>query len=108
MAFFIFINPARSSGGRNPEPGDSKLKSGMTLTDLAAEIVRRSEAKVDLVADTRNVSLDADGRLHVGDREFGVNAIAHQQIATHADIPAKYYERMRAEAPDLLANNVNR
>lgn len=33
---------------------------------------------------------------------------AHRQISTYLDIPLKYYERMRKEAPELLAYNVNR
>lgn len=32
---------------------------------------------------------------------------AHGQIAQRLDIPAKYYNRMRSEAPALLAANVN-
>ena len=38
---------------------------------------------------------------------FGINNIAHGQIAEQAKIPKSYYDRMRAEAPHLLANNVN-
>lgn len=33
---------------------------------------------------------------------------AHGQLATYTDIPRKYYERMRVEAPELLAENVNK
>ena len=33
---------------------------------------------------------------------------AHRQISTYLDIPLKYYERMRTEAPELLAYNVSR
>ena len=36
------------------------------------------------------------------------NAHAHEQIAAQLQIPTKYYRRMLAEQPDLLANNVNR
>ena len=32
---------------------------------------------------------------------------AHSQIASKVGIPAKYYNRMRTEAPDLLADNVS-
>ena len=31
----------------------------------------------------------------------------HDQIGSRAGIPAKYYDRMLTEAPDLLATNVN-
>lgn len=84
------------------------MKSGMSLQELAAEITRRADAKRDLVVSTKNLELLGDGRLNVADREqFGVNAIAHGQIAAHVDIPKKYYDRMLAHDPKLLATNVN-
>jgi hypothetical protein len=36
-----------------------------------------------------------------------VGALAHRQIGTHLKIPAGYYDRMQAENPTLLAQNVN-
>lgn len=39
---------------------------------------------------------------------YGVNELAHEQIAEQTDIPRAYYNRMALEAPDLLAANVNR
>jgi hypothetical protein len=45
--------------------------------------------------------------LRVGEEIFGVNSIAHDQIGTHTGIPAKYYDRMVHEHPELLANNIN-
>jgi hypothetical protein len=42
------------------------------------------------------------------ERNFGINSVGHQQIATHTGIPAAYYKKMVEEAPDLLATNVNR
>jgi hypothetical protein len=38
---------------------------------------------------------------------FQVANLAHKQIGEWAGVPAKYYERMKAEAPALLARNVN-
>jgi hypothetical protein len=38
---------------------------------------------------------------------FPILPIAHDQIGARLNIPAKYYDRMQAEAPDLLATNVN-
>ena len=35
------------------------------------------------------------------------NDVAHRQIAARLEIPAKYYDRMRTEAPQMLAKNVN-
>src|SRR5262249_10590729 len=39
---------------------------------------------------------------------FTMNQVAHDQVAEHVKIPKPYYERMRTQAPDLLATNVNR
>lgn len=88
------------------------MKTGKTLTQLATEIERRANAKADYVASTTNLEMVA-GPQEVdlvvgGDKAFAVNGIAHDQIGIHTEIPAKYYDKMRSEAPDLLASNVNR
>jgi hypothetical protein len=89
------------------------MKTGKTLMELAAEITRQSEAKVDLVAPTTAMVMHAEYPPHspvgfkVGDRDFGINNVGHDQIGTHVGIPSKYYDRMRDEAPALLAVNVN-
>ena len=79
-----------------------------TLTQLAAEIERRAEAKRDYVVPTNHMFMDVEQKLVFGDRQVEVNDLAHQQIANDIGIPKVYYDRMRKEAPDLLANNVNR
>lgn len=94
------------------------MKSGRTLTDLAAEIERRASAKRDVVASTsamgmrtfeRHEGASRDLSLKVGkDIEVPVGDIAHGQIASHTEIPQKYYDKMRREAPDLLCTNVGR
>jgi len=86
------------------------MKTGKSLTELAMEIERRAESKRDLVASTKNIEMDYDpmGLVVGGDARFGINAIAHDQIAQHLDIPKAYYDKMKTDAPDLLANNVNR
>jgi hypothetical protein len=83
------------------------MKAGKTLTELAAEIERRANAKQDLVASTKNLTLTDGLKLDIGDHSFGVNGIAHSQIAVHTEIPKQYYDRMLKEVPALLANNVN-
>ena len=87
------------------------MKKGKTLTELAIEIDRRANAKVDLVASTKDMVMSSAAggiKLHVGDdHTYNVNNVAHDQIGQHTDIPAKYYDKMLAEAPELLANNVN-
>lgn len=87
------------------------MKTGKTLVQLATEIERQANSKRDMVAPTTQIAMRTDDRnapvLFVGDHHFDVNEIAHNQIGDHVGIPAKYYDRMRTEAPDLLAHNVN-
>ena len=93
------------------------MKFGRTLTELAMELDRQREAKKDYLVDTRNLILDAteDGG-HILTMEnpakhvstmLGLNEIAHRQIGSALGIPAKYYDKMRQENPELLTANVN-
>lgn len=93
------------------------MKAGKTLVELAQEIERRANAKKDLVAQTPALTFTATGDekaanfgMIVGKNDehtFGINSIGHQQIAAHTEIPRAYYDKMRAQAPDLLSQNVN-
>ena len=78
-----------------------------TLTELAQEIERRAEAKKDFVVPTTAMVMDESANLVFGGRTLPVNDVAHGQVASHVGIPKQYYDRMRTEAPKLLANNVN-
>src|SRR5258706_7391273 len=90
------------------------MKTGRTLTELAAEIDRQNKTKHDYIADTRAMTLELEPiaakgtvlRLP-GHGEFAVRDYTHGQIAAHTNIPKQYYDRMAKEAPALLANNVN-
>lgn len=99
------------------------MKTAKTLTQLAQEIERQQATKKDLVALTLSMRMTAGDEaqyahestgapiglvgLKLGDQHFGVNQIAHGQIAEYAGIPQAYYRRMLLDAPQLLANNVN-
>ena len=86
------------------------MKSGKTLTQLAMELERQSEAKKDFIASTEVLEMTDTGELALESditHEFPVTDHAHSQIAARLDIPAKYYNRMRLSAPNLLAANVN-
>lgn len=86
----------------------------LTLDELGAELMAQQATKVDYVADTRRVGFydreDGDFGVSIdmpdGLLDFGVNDIAHEQIGTRVGIPRKYYDRMRADAPQLLTRNV--
>jgi hypothetical protein len=89
------------------------MKNGRfnSLTALATELERRAEAKRDYVADTRHVVAEVSEdkvKLAVGDEQFDINDLAHRQIGEATNVPAVYYDKMRKDAPDLLAANVNR
>jgi len=85
---------------------------GKTLSQLAAELERQSEAKQDFLVDTRELQVS-----HHADQEFelvipqqpahGITSHAHGQIAAFTEIPKRYYDRMRAESPHLLINNIH-
>lgn len=89
------------------------MKTGRTLTEFAKELERQQESKRDFVADTRQLRMSADlehaGQFGLevnGHGQFDVTDNTHRQIAQRVGIPQKYYDRMRAEAPQLLTGNV--
>lgn len=43
----------------------------------------------------------------INGQPFGITPHAHSQLADHLAIPKKYYDRMAAEQPQLLASNIN-
>ncbi len=89
-----------------------------TLPELAAELHRLEETKVDYVIDTRKMSfsttspegrgswLTFDTDDHDGIGGGIVKDYAHGQISDRLGIPKKYYDRMRTDAPELLDANV--
>jgi Domain of unknown function (DUF932) len=90
------------------------MKSGRTLNELAAELTRQQESKRDFVADTRMMNMTPDAQeIELLDENeeplFAGEATrhCHQQVAQRLQIPMKYYDRMKEEAPQLLARNVN-
>ncbi|MBR6013605.1 MAG: DUF932 domain-containing protein, partial [Selenomonadaceae bacterium] len=91
------------------------MKQGKTLQELGRELQRQRNNRQDFLADTRSLKMESD---HHGSnlivsldnkmQKFGVNEVAHQQIASRLNIPYRYYQKMQAEAHDLLDENVNR
>lgn len=92
------------------------MKFGKTLQELAAELDRQNREKKDYLVNTNNMIMDAspgNTMLSISNNKtgetlmLGINEIAHDQISTKLEIPAKYYNRMRYDNPELLAQNVN-
>ncbi len=82
-------------------------KHGMNLVELAQEIMRRAEAKKDFVAETPDMVFAENALAVGGSGVFPLTDHAHGQIADRVGIPKRYYDRMKEEAPALLADNVN-
>lgn len=97
------------------------MKKGSSLQELARTLEHQQVSKRDFVAPTSELVLNVlplekdapAGRLARtslkvnGHGEFDVTDLANEQIAGRVGIPQKYYDRMRANAPELLAANVN-
>jgi hypothetical protein len=94
------------------------MKTGKTLQELAIELDRQNKVKKDYVASTDDMMMMVSE--YGGEKEkgapvlslsgmepLGINEIAHNQIGTKLGIPSKYYDKMRVEEPELLAENVN-
>lgn len=85
------------------------MKQHLSLQELATQITERAGQKEDFVADTRTMAMTIAGdTIGLADgQDFSINPLAHRQIAERLDIPFRYYDRMRTDAPELLAQNVN-
>lgn len=94
------------------------MKAGLTISEMAKELQRQSQAKADYLVDTSRLLMEPWGNqpmLRVlgdsGDdlvEPLDMKQTAHQQIAAYLNIPRKYYERMLQDDTELLAYNVNR
>lgn len=87
------------------------MKTGRTLTDLAAELQRQTETRKDYIAHqgiTEAVVIDDVVKLGgFNGAALAIRPYAHAQLAQVLDIPKKYYDRMAIEEPVLLATNIN-
>lgn len=95
------------------------MNTGRSIVEIAKELERQVETRKDYVAETPALTMATvmgpKGHPEPGVLELhGLNGkplqvreLAHEQVAEQLEIPAKYYKRMVAEAPALLAENVN-
>jgi hypothetical protein len=89
------------------------MQTGMTLQQLAAQVDTMRQSRRDFRAHDAAIQMTtrfghAPVQLDVrGAGSFGINPIAHEQLAEKLGIPKRYYDRMLEEAPGLLAGNVN-
>lgn len=84
------------------------------VTELYLELEREREVRQDFIADTRNITFSTKSSVSMIQlalkndvMSYRVSELAHRQLAERLQIPFKYYERMRAEYPKLLDDNIN-
>jgi Domain of unknown function (DUF932) len=87
------------------------MKSGISIVELAQELLKQQESKRDFHAPTSSLSMLDNGNFHLatnnGSEEMPATDYAHAQMASRIQIPKPYYDRMRSQSPDLLSTNVN-
>lgn len=92
------------------------MKTGLTIKEMAQELLRQSKAKQDYLVNTGSLSLSVASdvpQLRITEEgtdkiaPLDIRQTAHRQLGTYLGIPQKYYELMRTDAPELLAYNAN-
>ena len=79
-----------------------------SLTDLAQRLERLRDTTRDVVVSTDQVRMTDGGELAIPTvGTLPATAHAHSQIAEKSGIPQRFYDRLRADFPGLLAENVN-
>jgi hypothetical protein len=76
---------------------------------LVRELTRYENIKRDYTVPVSQIDMLSEGGViqTAGGDFWSPNDHAHGQIAGYLDIPVKYYRRMKAQRPDILARNVN-
>lgn len=93
------------------------MNAGRSLSALAAELERQRATRKDYLAPqsklTAIVEIDEPSDkpqvliAGLNGSPMALTSHAHKQVATHLGIPQPYYERMMAQQPHLLAENMN-
>ena len=90
------------------------MSQGRSLNEVILELEKQSEAKADFIAPAKGMRMQEDGNTfeinHLRSKDkisFNSTKVLHRQIGTALNIPAKYYDLMQEEKPELLAKNIN-
>jgi len=87
------------------------VKHGMTLAELAQTVRAQQNMKRDFYVPTPAMTCLEDGRILLSKDDNPLllhpTLPAARQMGEHCGIPAKYFDRMKEEAPELLAQNLN-
>lgn len=81
--------------------------AGKSLMELAKELERQKANTKDFIVNTRKIRMTPEAALEAGSSRFAIRKVAHEHLGDLTGIPKKYYDRMKTEAPALLASNVN-
>lgn len=77
------------------------------LDNFAIELNRQAQIKQDYIASPNQIRMDNDARVMLDGLPFKTTRNADRQIADFTGIGTKYFDKMREDAPELLAQNVN-
>jgi Domain of unknown function (DUF932) len=87
------------------------MKTGLTLTQMAAKVEAQIAEKRDYVVTSSAVEMTDAGELLVDTDDevlhLEVTETMHHQLAQATGIHGQYYRKMRETAPELIAVNVN-
>ena len=90
------------------------MQQRKTIMELAQEIQRQQDAKKDYIVPSGKIEMVMEQDkprvqfpVNGGHERLDIAPFAHGQIAAKLAIPKPYYDRMLAERPELLAQNVN-
>lgn len=88
------------------------MKTGLTLTEMAAKVEAQIASKHDYVVESHAVEMtDAGDELVVYTNDevlqLGITETMHRQLAQATGIHGHYYRKMQDSAPHLISVNVN-
>lgn len=91
------------------------MKQGRTPEEMLKELKRQSREKRDFIVPSQSLTMAENGQEIIVegkgsgayDTHYGATDLFHRQVGSAVKIPAAYYDLMRKEKPELLAENVN-
>lgn len=83
------------------------MKYGKPLTEVLTDLTEQNKVKKDYIVPSNVMRLENNKFVIDNVGEYDATDLFHRQMGNALSIPAKYYEAMREQKPDLLAENVN-
>ena len=89
------------------------MKKGRTIQDFTTELDRQATAKRDFIVNTGRMEMTDEAEFFTlrpengEDINFSMTGPFERQLGAALGIPAKYYDKMKCEHPELLSFNVN-